>query len=567
MISEIQIANLGVIDKALLPLGPGFTVLTGETGAGKTMVVTALGLLLGDRSDSGAVRVGSGMAFVDGRWIVATNDPIRAELEELGAQFEDDELILSRSISNEGRSKASVGGRSVPVSLLSELGDRLVAVHGQSEQLRLKSALQQRLALDSFAGVELAEKLETFRTQFRTMQRLERELEEFRANSEQHRQEAELLREALSDFENLEPSADEDTELAARAERLRNLEELRLAADQAKQAVRSDEQPYDASSRLVEARAALEKVVSLDGELTEILTELHDAEVRLGEIAVSLSGYLSGLESDGGQELEQVETRRAELTMLARKYGGTLQSAIDYAQGASDRLLALDRGDDRILELETELGTLRAALTEAAHELTALRLAAAAELSERVTAELASLALPNARLVVEVTQGEELAAHGRDSVAILLQPHSGSEPRPLAKGASGGELSRIMLAIEVVMASTNPVPTFIFDEVDAGVGGAAAIEVGRRLAMLAEHAQVIVVTHLAQVAAFANNHLRVTKHSDTDSTVSNVEVMEGEERVTEMARLLSGLSESESGLHHARELLDIAARDAQMRRN
>ena len=278
----------------------------------------------------------------------------------------------------------------------------------------------------------------------------------------------------------------------------------------------------------------------------------------MGEVSSQLSSYLSSLDADGGRELESVQERRAELSTLVRKFGPSLDDVIDYLESGSSRLLELDNDSDRIDSLRSQVDDDRARVLELAARLSDVRRGYAIRLSERVTAELSALAMVNARLSVEVADRSEYSLSGKDQVSILLQPHSGAEPRPLGRGASGGELSRVMLAIEVVIAGSDPVPTFIFDEVDAGVGGASAIEIGRRLARLSRTAQVIVVTHLAQVAAFATNHLRVLKDSEGAVTASSVQQLNGDQRVAEMARLLSGLPDSESGLTHARELLETA---------
>lgn len=560
MIDEISIRSLGVIGEATLPLGPGFTALTGETGAGKTMVVTALGLLLGARADSGAVRLGSDQALVEGRWRVDPAGAVAERVRDAGGDIDGDELILSRSLSTEGRSRAVVGGRSAPVGVLTEIGEQLVVVHGQSDQLRLRSTAAQRDTLDRFAGAELQTVLGDYREVHERWLEARADLDTLVAHREARVREAEELRLALDEIEAAAPQRGEDDELAARADRLANVEDLRLAAAQAHDLLSSEsvDDGRDAVSLVEAARRAVDRVAGHDAQLEPIVEAIANAGYVLGEAAVQLSGYLASLDTDGGRELEIVQERRAELSALVRKHGSSLDDVIDTLEQGSARLLELDQDDLRVERLRASVDADLAALTALAERVTALRRAAAERLGEAVTAELAALAMPNARLTVDVTTRDDFAGHGRDDVAILLQPHAGAEPRPIAKGASGGELSRVMLALEVVIAGTDPVPTFIFDEVDAGVGGASAIEIGRRLARLAETAQVIVVTHLAQVAAFATNHLRVIKGDDGEVTASSVQQLEGEERIAEMARLLSGLPDSESGLAHARELIDVA---------
>lgn len=560
MIDEISIRRLGVIGEATLPLGPGFTALTGETGAGKTMVVTALGLLLGDRADSGVVRLGSDQALVEGRWRVDPEGGVAERVRDAGGDIDGDELILSRSLSSEGRSRAVVGGRSAPVGVLTEIGQQLVVVHGQSDQLRLKSATAQREALDRYAGAELAAVLGDYLEVHGRWSEAQADLETLVADRDQRAREADELRRALDEIEAAAPQRGEDSELAARVDRLANVEDLRLAAAQAHELISSEslDDERDAVSLIEAARRTIERVAGHDAELEPIVESIANAGYVLSEAALRLSSYLASLDTDGGRELEAVQQRRSVLAGLVRQHGSSLDDVIDLLEQGSRRLIELDQDDARIERLRASVAADHAALTALADRLSALRRAAADRLAAAVTTELAALAMPNARLTVEVSTREEFTASGRDQVAILLQPHAGAEPRPIAKGASGGELSRVMLALEVVIAGSDPVPTFIFDEVDAGVGGASAIEIGRRLARLAETAQVIVVTHLAQVAAFATNHLRVVKGDDGEVTASSVQQLEGEERIAEMARLLSGLPDSESGLAHARELVDMA---------
>lgn len=564
MIEELSIRDLGVIGRARLPLGPGFTAVTGETGAGKTMVVSALALLLGERADAGAIRSGSDRTSVEGRWIVADDGPVAERAREAGGELDPagdgrGELILARTVSAEGRSRGVVGGRSTPVGVLAELGARLVVVHGQSDQLRLRSASAQRDALDGAAGPAHRALLAEYGEAHRSWRALADELEQLVAARDERAREAERLREDLEEFAELAPRPGEDEELAARAERLGNLEELRLAAALAQDAVsaQTGEDRPDAVALVDQARRALARVLDHDPELAPVSAALDAVAVELAELSGELARYLDGLDADGAAELEAVQERRAALGALARKHGVPLPEAIERLEAAGLRLIELDGDDDRVARLEAETASAADRVDALAARLTEGRRAAASALADRVSAELAALAMPDARLVVEVEEAE-LSASGRDRVSFLLRPHAGAEPRPLARGASGGELSRVMLAIEVVLAGEGEVPTFVFDEVDAGVGGAAAIEIGRRLARLAESAQVIVVTHLAQVAAFAGNHLVVVKDGDGVVTASSVRRVDGDERVAEMARLLSGLPDSETGLRHAQELLDLS---------
>jgi DNA repair protein RecN (Recombination protein N) len=560
VIEEIRIRNLGVISEAVLPLGPGFTAITGETGAGKTMVVTALALLRGSRADASTVRSGSDTAWVEGRWVLADPDTVRELVTDAGAELDDDELLLGRSVSVEGRSRAVVGGRSTSVSILTELGERLVAVHGQSDQSRLRSTSAQRDALDRFAGPHFAAALADYQHAFRRWQANAAELNGIVTAQDLRSREAEELRIAVAEIEAVAPQPGEDVTLAERAERLTHTEALRTATALAREALTSEEIDGADALALVDAsRRQLARVTGVDPSLDALADELAQVSFQLAEVAHRLSSHLANLEGDGEHDLDLLQDRRAELSSLLRKFGPTLDDVISFAETGSSRLGELDGDGDRIVELTHVVNADLTLVVDGAIALHEMRVEAAGRMATLVSQELAALAMPDAQLFVDVTEVPEPTMLGADAVEFLLRPHPGAEPRPVAKSASGGELSRVMLALEVVIAGEDSVPTFVFDEVDAGVGGAAAIEIGRRLARLSEKAQVIVVTHLAQVAAFATNHLRVVKDTGGEVTVSSVQALKGEDRVAEMARLLSGLPDSESGLAHARELIELAA--------
>ena len=556
----MRLRDLGVIDEATMPFSPGFTAITGETGAGKTMVVTGLGLLLGARADSGAVRAGAERAAVDGVGRVPLRGPVAERVDEAGGEIEplDDargELFLARTLSAEGRSRASVGGRGAPAGVLGDLAEHLVVVHGQSDQLRLRSQAAQRAALDRFGGDAVREVLAAYAEAYAAWQQLDRELTALAADRDARTEEAGRLRETLAEIEQVAPEVGEDADLAARAERLANAEQLRNAAALAREALSSEEGSADVSGLLGEARQELER--SGDPDLSGVADELADLGYRAADLATTLSSFLADLDEQGPQELAAVEERRAAIGALVRAHG-SLAEALALQESGSARLAELDDDGDRIERLSTQRDEAAALLEARAQALTEARTEAASRLSAAVPEERRARAMPDAALRVDVTPGAASAA-GRDEIAFLLAPHPGADPRPVSKRASGGELSRVMLAIEVVIAETDPVPTFVFDEVDAGIGGAAAIEVGRRLARLAERSQVIAVTHLAQVAAFADNHLTVVKDTDGVVTASSVRALGGAEREAEMARLLSGMTDSDAALEHARELLALAA--------
>lgn len=561
MIEEISIRDLGVIADAKLRFGPGLTVLTGETGAGKTMVLSALGLLLGERSDTSAIRQGQDQIFVEGRWLIPNHAKAKQLVSEAGGVIEDGQLLVNRIVSRDGRSRSAIGGASAPVNILSSLGEQLVAVHGQSDQIRLKSAVAQREALDQFSGV--AELLGKYRESFDEWKALEHRLVELRSASASKAVELEQLKEAISELERLNAQPGEDVALAEKAQRLTHSEELRVAASEAHELISSENEQTDAIALVGKARRILEAAAVNDPELGKIAETLRELGFQLGENAAALSGYLASSESGGAEELDRVQQRRAELSAAMKKFGPTLDEVLSYYESSGKRLLDLDSSDEQISALSLEVDRLFAQVQDLAGQITAVRKHAALRLETAVTEELKTLAMGGATLVVAVDAGHYYQAHGLDQVSIQLAAYPGAEPRPIGKGASGGELSRIMLAIEVVLARTEQALTFIFDEVDAGVGGAAATEVGRRLAQLARVAQVIVVTHLGQVAAFADQHLRVMKTVGEQYTASDVVALNGEDRVEEIARMLSGMSQSDVAKASARELIAKASEFAQ----
>lgn len=580
----MRLRGLGVIRDAVLELGPGLTVVTGETGAGKTMVVTGLGLLMGGRSDAGAVRSGEQSAVVEGRVVVDPAGPVAARALEAGAALDDDGdvLVVSRSVSAEGRSRAHLGGRSVPVGVLAEIADDLVTVHGQGEAVRLRSAGHQRQALDRYAGAAVLPELDEYRAGWLQLRRLDDELAELTAKARERSQEAELLRLGLAEVERVAPQPGEDVELKAESARLSHAEDLRTAASTAQALLSGDsetglvEEGADAGSLVASARQALDGARAHDPTLAALADRVAELGYLAADIAAECASYVASVDADPAR-LAAVEERRAELGQLCRTHGTDVDGVLAWAERSGLRLLELDGDDDRITGLAAERDRLRAELGRLAGAVSRARAAAAAKLADAVSAELQQLSMPDARLVVEVRQrpdeaglavdlgaGEQLLAAGPDGVdevELLLVPHPGAPARPLAKGASGGELARVMLGLEVVLGAVDPVPTFVFDEVDAGVGGRAALGIGKRLARLARGSQVLVVTHLAQVAAFADRHLLVAKGSDGEVTESGVHRLDGEERVRELARMLGGVDDSDSARAHAEELLGLAEQE------
>ncbi len=567
MIEEIRIRSLGVIEESVLELGPGLNVVTGETGAGKTMLVTALGLLLGARADAGAVRTGAKQARVEGT--VGVDEALTERVDEHGGESEDGSVLLARQVSAEGRSRAFLGGAAVPVSVLQDVADWLVAVHGQSDQHRLLRPEAQRAALDAYAGASLAEVLERYAAAYSELTAVEAELREVGAAVRERAREAGVLRLGLTEIEGVDPQPGEDVALAQEEGRLGFADTLRTAAEEARASLSADDESPDALGTVSAARRALESVREHDEEAGRLADRVAEIGYLLADAAADVASYASGLETDPAR-LAAVSERRAALTALTRKYGETVEEVLAWATTSAVRLIELDGTDEQLDRLRARRTDLRDRLAEDASRLAKLRDEAAGAMAAAVTEELTSLAMPHATLEVRIGRTEDpegLEIDGRhlrfgptgvDQVEILLAANTGSPARPLDKGASGGELSRVMLAIEVVLAGTSPVPTFVFDEVDAGVGGKAAVEIGRRLAALATSAQVLVVTHLPQVAAFADRHVVVRKASDGSITTSGLQVLDDAGRVQELSRMLAGLEASETALAHAQELLDTA---------
>lgn len=585
MLAEIRIDNLGAISSASAQFHAGLTVLTGETGAGKTMVVTSLHLLSGARADAGRVRVGAARAVVEGRFAVDSSAPlvdreVTRLLESCGAERDEDGSIIAvRTVGGDGRSRAHLGGRSVPAGVLSEFTDPLLTVHGQNDQLRLLRPDQQRGALDRFADKTIGPLLTRYRKHRADWLDALTELTERTSRARELAQEADQLTFALEEIDRIAPNPGEDTEIVDEVRRLGDLDSLRTAAEGAQAALAGlDDGAVEGAGALDllgDARARIES--SDDPALAALGPRLGEAMAVVSDVAGELSGYLSGLPSDPGA-LDSLLMRQAELKTLTRKYAADIDGVLHWADTARERLARIDTSSDALAALAVRVEESAKLTAEAAAKLSAARTKAAAKLAKAVSEELAGLAMGRAALEVSVRPreagpndpsaltvgGRELhaGASGVDEVEFRLAAHSGAQALPISKSASGGELSRVMLALEVVLAGSDRGATMVFDEVDAGVGGRAAVEIGRRLARLARTHQVIVVTHLPQVAAFADTHLVVDKVHDVRNGVdSGVRTLSEEERVVELARMLAGLDDTETGRAHAEELLTIAGQE------
>ncbi|MDR2929826.1 MAG: DNA repair protein RecN [Propionibacteriaceae bacterium] len=556
MLTELTIRQLGVIESATFCPGPGLTVVTGETGAGKTMVATGLGLVCGARADSGLVRGREGTATVEARFSDVTAT-VLSEAESAGGQLDDDELLIVRQISSTGRNRCWLGGTAVTRAVVQELGGELVTIHGQSEQVRLALADSQRQVLDRAAGPKLACELEAYGADFEERRRVAANLDELRATAQDRAREIDMITFGLDEIDRVDPRPGEDEALRAEARRLQDADDLQALAFTAVTALAGDDDPQGAApvlTLLSSVTRSLEQAASQDLSAQLLASAAKDLQIHAADLAGQVSSYLADLAADPTR-LEWIEERLAQLSGLTRKYGHDADEVLAWAEQARLRLGQLEGSDEQIPLLEAQFAQLEDALGSRASRMSQLRAEAADSFGRRVADELTALAMPHARMEFQLSPLPKLGPWGADSISLMFTANPGAEPAPLGKIASGGELSRVRLAIEVVLADQSFGQTMVFDEVDAGIGGGVGLQIGLRLARLAQKGQVIVVTHLAQVAAFGQTHYVVTKASDGEVTASNLEQVTGEEQVRELARMMGGLDASSSALAHASELL------------
>ena len=566
-LEEISIRSLGIIDQSTLELGKGLNVLTGETGAGKTMILTALSLVLGGKSDSSLVRIGSDRLVASAQFVLPkTNSEISSIADESGADISEGSLVLTRTVNSDGKSKAVAGGTTVPAATLVNFADHLVEIHGQAANHQIVKSARQRELLDRFAGSELAKAMSAYQGALSTYNDLKARIKSMRENSTKRDREIADLEEFLKGWSKLKPTRGEYAEVANQIARLSSVEDLRSASDGANQAL-SDETSGSLTS-LGAARRFLDIAKGKDSRLDEIASVVAEGFFVLDEAARDLSSYLSALEADPAK-LDALQVRKAEIIAFIKKWGSAadpdaeLIALSEKAKTARATIADLTGGEDRIAELESEMQGAKKELLSQAKLLTKIRTSAALKLSESVSTEIHALSMPHTEFSISINSADyegslkesDFTILGCDEVIMQIQGHRDGPLIALGKGASGGEMSRIMLALEVVLAQTHPVGTYIFDEVDSGVGGKAAIEVGRRLAALAKHSQVIVVTHLPQVAAWADTHFVVKKSDDGSISQSDVEKLDNQNRIEEIARMLAGLEGSSSAREHAAELL------------
>jgi len=564
-LEEITIRSIGVIDQAGLEISKGLTVLTGETGAGKTMILTALNLILGGKSESALVRKGNERLLASGRFSIPSEQV--SSFEDAGVTVEDGELIITRSVTSEGKSKATVNGIAVTAGTLATVGELLVEVHAQAANLNISKSAKQRDLLDKFAGADFETAMGEYTAILTSYHSLKSRINALRKSVDKQDQELAQLREFVSLLSKLKLKRGEYVDISAQIERLSNVEVLRLAGAAATSAV--DDEDAGALTAIGIARHALDSARGKDGELEAIYGQLSEGFFLIDEARGALASYMHSLEADPVQ-LDFLNARKSEINLLVKKYGGTgapeieADALIDRFESSSSAISDLEGGDDRLNEMEVELTGIKKSLVVAAKSLTTMRNEAAIRLNTAVTHEVQQLSMPHTSFVAQVNTVDysalkeaDFTSLGCDEVAMFISSHKDAPLVALAKGASGGEMSRVMLALEVVIAASHPVGTYVFDEVDAGVGGKAAIEVGRRLHALSLHAQVIVVTHLPQVAAWADSHFVVTKDIDGSVSQSDVRKVEGENRIEEIARMLAGLENSVSAREHAAELLSL----------
>ena len=565
-LEEINIKNIGVITQATVEFNRGLTVLTGETGAGKTMVLTALNLVLGGKSESSLVRSGEERLTASALFSIPKKNV--SILENMGIEIEDGSLSISRSVTKDGKSKAVASGVSVTAGVLAEVSDHLIEIHGQSSGLNIVKGSKQRELLDRYAGPLFQQDLSIYQECLSKYQQTKERISDLKKSAASREESLASLKLFSESFSKLKPLSDELSSIDNEVSRLSSVEELRIAVSQAVDVLEGENSGVISS--LGQAKKSLDAVKGKDSRVEKFSDDFNEAFFVLADVMPNLTSYLQSLEADP-ERLDYLQERKAALTAFIKKWNASsdgdegLKELIQRHSTVSSSLEDLSGGDQRIVELEKELTIIKKNLLVAAKDLTKGRNEAGKDLSGKVSSEMHSLSMPQTNLVIEVSTPDygsalkesDFTAFGCDSVAMYLQTHKDGPLVSLAKGASGGEMSRVMLALEVVIAASNPVGTYIFDEVDAGVGGAAAIEVGRRLHELSKNAQVIVVTHLPQVAAWGDQHYVVEKSIDGTVVSSGVTSVQGDERVSEIARMLAGLQESSSAKEHAAELLKM----------
>lgn len=554
MLTELRIRNFAIIDALTLPLASGFNVLTGETGAGKSIIVGALGFLLGERGTTDLIRTGAEKASVEGIFDASGDRELLALLDARGVDVEDPmTLVLRREIVSSGRTRAWINSATTTAAVLAEVGRALVSLHGQHEAQTLLDEESQRAILDAFgAATAVAARV---RSTHDDMLSIAREIQSLTARKADAERRADYLRHLVAEIDDAQLKPGEDVSLEEEARRLEHAEELKSLAEGMAGILEGDEGTVLES--LAHMQRSLAAIQRIDASLTR-LQELYDgAFYSLQELARELDEYGRNVDLDPSR-LAEVQRRRDVIFKLTKKYGPSFEAVAETARAARSELDLVDGGALDLRQLEQRHGQARLALTSTAAELTALRRDAAARLATEVDAVLPELGMPDGRLDVHMRERAEIGAVGAEDIELRVALNRGHESRPLARVASGGELSRVMLALKTILARLDRVPTLVFDEVDAGIGGKIGLQVGDTMRRVATHHQVLAITHLPQIAARAHHHIVVEKGSRGGITTADTRVVDGDARITEVARLLGGDPESDVSLAHARELLSAA---------
>lgn len=558
MLEQINISNLGIIKEASLSFNNGLTAITGETGAGKTMVLSALHLLLGKRANSNMVGKYSNQLSVEGCWDI-NNENLIKEIEETGAIIEEGQVFINRTIKENSKSRSVIGGKSTPTTVLGAIGGKLVNIHGQSDQTRLKSKTAQKDALDKYAGEPFQKALKEYIKVYKEWKKQKEHIEDIKQNSAARKREINNLKSFIDEFDKVDPYENEFEEIEKKINSLSNVDAIRNSMCEGQESVSpSDSELPQVSDQISMLISSLSKVSHYDNAIEEIQVKAAKINDDFDDLISEIESYIENIDEDSIEQLYIAQERELELKKFIKKYGDTLDEIIDQKNEAEKELEELEQYNQPVEDLEEEFIKTSKKLQEKSDKLTEIRTKTAIKMEKNVNKELLGLSMSGSSLKIIVSQIDSPSSTGQDEIEFGMISKGSAKINQISKSASGGELSRIMLAIEVVLADTKNIGTFIFDEVDSGVGGETAIEIGKRLAQLSKDAQVIVVTHLPQVAAYADHFLQVTKTVEENETLTTVKELNNEEKINELTRMLSGMSDSSSGKAHAKELFEHA---------
>jgi DNA repair protein RecN (Recombination protein N) len=555
LLQSLSIRNFAIIDRLDLEFGAGLSALTGETGAGKSIIIDALDLVLGGRADAEMVRAGADRAAVDALFDIAGLAEVRRLIDEMGFEAEEDRLLISREVGVSGRSSARIGGRPATIAQLRELGDWLVDLHGQHEHQALLAAGRHLDLMDDWAGKALLELRTEAGRELAALRQLEAERSRLLADARDRAQRLDLYGFQVKEIREAALAPGEDEQLAADERRVANAQRLAEAAASAASALSGDDTGTGVLSTLAQTVRLLEDSARIDPALDSMLEAMRSATFELNEVERDLRHYQDTIELDP-ERLQQIEERLELIRSLKRKYGDSIEEILRFEQETAGKLEALTNSKERGEELERAIAGASERLRELCGRLSALRRAAAEQFQEATLRELRDLGMERAQFAVQISP-EEPGPKGADRVEFLISTNPGEPLRPLAKVASGGEISRVMLAIKSAMSGREPVPTMVFDEIDVGIGGRTASVIAQKLALLSRSAQILCITHLAQIASRADTHFRIEKRESADRTVVSVTALAPEERVAEVARMIAGAHITETVLQHAREMLSV----------